>query len=233
MPDIKILYVEDEPFLSKIVCESLESRSFEIRLVEDGALVMAAFEQFQPDICVLDVMLPNRDGFSLAQEIRGKYPILPMLFLTAKSQTADVVQGFESGGNDYLRKPFSLEELIVRVHNLLRLTNSTPAPKLETDALAIGRYRFFPNRQELRLDGQARQLSHRETQLLEILARHPNQAVPRRDILEQVWGHDSFFNSRNLDVYITRLRDRLQADPGVQLLTLKGVGYRLVCNHAG
>ncbi|MEO6039647.1 MAG: response regulator transcription factor [Saprospiraceae bacterium] len=230
MSNIKILYVEDEPFLSKIVRESLESRRFDLQLVEDGALVLDAFEQFQPDICVLDVMLPNRDGFSLGQEIRRRRPSLPILFLTAKSQTADVVQGFESGGNDYLRKPFSMEELIVRIHNLLQLTGGLPPVKTEPDSIAIGLYRFSPNRQELRLDEQLRRLSHRETQLLEILARRPNEPVPRREVLEQVWGHDSFFNSRNLDVYITRLRDYLQADAGVQLLTLKGVGYRLVCN---
>ncbi len=231
MSNIKILYVEDEPFLSKIVRESLESRSFDLHLVEDGALVMAAFQIFQPDICVLDVMLPNRDGFSLGQEIRRLHPTLPILFLTAKSQTADVVAGFEAGGNDYLRKPFSMEELIVRIHNLLQLTSGLAPNRTESDALPIGRFRFFPNRQELRREEQSRQLSHRETQLLAILAARPNEVVQRKDILQEVWGNDSFFNSRNLDVYITRLRDYLQADQEVQLLTLKGVGYRLVSSN--
>ncbi len=228
MQNIKILYVEDEPFLGKIVRESLESRAFELRWVEDGALVLEALEQFQPDVCVLDVMLPNRDGFSLGREIRVLRPTLPILFLTAKNQTADVVQGFDSGGNDYIRKPFSMEELIARIQNLLHLTRGTSSPA--STHLAIGRYRFSPTRQELLLEEQSRQLSHRENQLLTILATRPNEAIPRKDILDQVWGSDAFFNSRNLDVYITRLRDYLKEDSGVQLLTLKGVGYRLVCS---
>lgn len=227
--NIKILYVEDEPFLGKIVRESLESRSFEIRLVEDGDLVLEAYETFQPDVCVLDVMLPNRDGFSLGREIRSRNPTLPILFLTAKNQTEDVVQGFESGGNDYIRKPFSMEELIARIQNLLHMTRGLPAPEKNTGAyIAIGRYRFSAQRQELRLDDQVRQLSHRETQLLGILGARPNEAIQRKAILDEVWGNDSFFNSRNLDVYITRLREYLREDDGVQILTLKGVGYRLV-----
>jgi DNA-binding response OmpR family regulator len=227
---LKVLYVEDEPFLGKIVRESLESRSFEIRLVEDGNLVMPAFSEFKPDICVLDVMLPNRDGFSLGRDIRAIDPDVPIIFLTAKNQTADVLQGFESGGNDYIRKPFSMEELIARIHNMLRLKKGEPTDqKTASDRFLIGAYQFFPTRQELLYDGQARQLSHRETQLLSVLAAKPNEAIQRKEILEAVWGNDSFFNSRNMDVYITRLREYLRDDGRVQILTLKGVGYRLVC----
>ena len=229
MKKIKILYVEDEPFLGKIVTESLESRQFEVHLVADGREVMAAFGQFKPDICVLDVMLPHRDGFSLGQEIRQQNPQVPIIFLTAKNQTQDVVQGFESGGNDYIRKPFSQEELIVRIQNLLRMTG-TAAPEPSDGLIRLGRYRFAPLRQELHLENDFRTLSHRETQLLEILAARPNEVVQRKDILLQVWDNDSFFNSRNLDVYITRLRDYLKEDMAVQILTLKGVGYRLVCS---
>lgn len=231
MKKIKVLYVEDEPFLGKIVSESLESRQFEVLLVADGREVMAAFGQFQPDICVLDVMLPHRDGFSLGQDIRLQNPQVPIIFLTAKNQTQDVVQGFESGGNDYIRKPFSQEELIVRIQNLLRMSGAAPvAPAPSDGAIRLGRYRFVPLRQELHLENDLRTLSHRETQLLEILATRPNEVVQRKDILLQVWDNDSFFNSRNLDVYITRLRDYLKEDTAVQILTLKGVGYRLVCS---
>lgn len=231
MSDIKILYVEDEPFLGKIVRESLESRGFKIRLVEDGNLVMEAFEQFQPDACVLDVMLPNRDGFSLGREIRQRQPQLPILFLTAKTQTTDVVEGFDAGGNDYIRKPFSMEELIVRIQNLIRLTQGlVKTSGLAGNHIPIGKYAFSPGRQALVLGQQARQLSHRETQLLEILTARPNEPILRKDILDTVWGNDSFFNSRNLDVYITRLREYLKEDSAVQILTLKSVGYRLVCS---
>ncbi|MFN0173614.1 MAG: response regulator transcription factor [Saprospiraceae bacterium] len=229
---MKILYVEDEPFLGKIVQESLESRQFEVRWVTDGAEVLAAFEQFRPDVCVLDVMLPHRDGFSLGKEIRALDPQMPIIFLTAKSQTDDVLQGFDSGGNDYLRKPFSQEELIVRIKNLINLTKGTPpAPVANADGIRLGRFLFHPERQQLHLEGQTpRQLSHRETQLLEMLSSKLNTIVERREVLKQVWGHDSIFNSRNLDVYVTRLREYLKEDPGVQILTLKGVGYRVVCS---
>lgn len=229
---MRILYVEDEPFLGKIVQESLESRQFEVHWITDGAEVMAAFEAFHPDVCVLDVMLPHRDGFSLGKEIRALDPQMPIIYLTAKSQTEDVLQGFDSGGNDYLRKPFSQEELIVRIKNLVNLTKGTPpAPASNADGIRLGRVLFQPERQQLHLDAQPpRQLSHRETQLLELLATKLNTIVERREILKQVWGHDSIFNSRNLDVYITRLREYLKEDPGVQILTLKGVGYRVVCS---
>ncbi len=229
---MKILYVEDEPFLGKIVQESLESRQFEVCWVTDGAEVLAAFEQFRPDVCVLDVMLPHRDGFSLGKEIRAQNPQMPIIYLTAKSQTEDVLQGFDSGGNDYLRKPFSQEELIVRIKNLVNLTKGTPPlPAVNADGIRLGRFLFQPERQQLHLDAQPpRQLSHRETQLLEMLASKPNAIVERREVLKQVWGHDSIFNSRNLDVYVTRLREYLKEDPGVQILTLKGVGYRVVCS---
>jgi two-component system response regulator VicR len=229
---MRVLYVEDEPFLGKIVQESLESRQFVVRWVTDGAEVMAAFAAFSPDVCVLDVMLPHRDGFSLGKEIRALDPQMPIIFLTAKNQTEDVLQGFESGGNDYLRKPFSQEELIVRIKNLVNLTRGKSHPFAgNLEGIKLGRYRFLAERQELQLDGALyRQLSHRETQLLEMLVGRPNAIVERRDILQQIWGHDSIFNSRNLDVYVTRLREYLKEDAAVQILTLKGVGYRVVCS---
>lgn len=228
---IKILYVEDEPFLGKIVKESLESRAFEVQMVADGARVMTALGQFRPDICVLDVMLPHRDGFSLAEEIRRNHPALPILFLTAKDQTEDVLKGFAAGGNDYVRKPFSMEELIVRVNNLVALAKgkNTAAPNPNAP-VTIGQYEFFPLKYELRYtpDGSARKLSAREAELLKILIDHRNFTVARKDILLQVWGDDHFFNSRNLDVYITKLRDFLRLDPAIEIITIKGVGYHFV-----
>ena len=230
MKNVKVLYVEDEPFLGKIVKESLESRSFEVKLVADGQQVLAAFEQFRPHVCVLDVMLPNRDGFSLAQDIRQRDAQAPIIFLTAKNQTQDVVKGFSSGGNDYVRKPFSMEELIVRINNLLHITQTLP-PNGQAAAgyITLGRYRFFPNQQELHLESHVRKISHRETQLLKVLTAQPGSIVDRREMLKKIWGDDSFFNSRNLDVYVTRLRDYLKEDNSVEIITLKGVGYRMVC----
>lgn len=229
MEKIKILYVEDEPFLGKIVNESLQSRGFEVLMIKDGKDVMSAYQRFQPQICVLDVMLPNVDGFTLGQEIKQLTPDQPIIYLTAKNQTEDLVKGFQSGGNDYIKKPFSMEELIIRIKNLLRLTqNHSFGPKEKNDHYKIGQYIFDPNKYELLLGEHARSLSHREAELLKIFAENPNQAVQRKDILKKIWGDDSFFNSRNLDVYITKLRGYLKADPNVQIITLKGVGYRFV-----
>ncbi len=228
---IRILYVEDEPFLGKIVKESLESRAFSVHMVADGAQVMNALESFRPDIAVLDVMLPHRDGFSLAGEIRRDHPHLPILFLTAKDQTEDVLKGFAAGGNDYVRKPFSMEELIARVNNLVALARGKNAAAHDPNAgIAIGQFEFFPRNYELRhLPTQtARKLSAREADLLQILVEHRNFTAARKDILLQLWGDDHFFNSRNLDVYITKLRDYLRADPAVEIITIKGVGYRFV-----
>lgn len=227
---IKVLYVEDEPFLGRIVKESLESRDFEVRMVSDGQRALPAFEQFRPDICVLDVMLPHKDGYAIATDIRQLNPGVPIIFLTAKTQTEDVLRGFQSGGNDYVRKPFSMEELIARMQNLLQIaSNGTPVPApADKEPIHIGRYVFVPLRYELQLDDHVRKLSHREAELLRILSENRTAVVQRRAILNQIWGDDSFFNSRNLDVYITRLRDYLRDDPAVEILTIKGVGYRFV-----
>lgn len=228
MKKIKVFYLEDEPFLGKIVRESLESRDFEVCWATDGRGAVEEFQRFDPEICVLDVMLPHRDGFSVGQEIRQLHPAIPIIFLTAKTQTADVLEGFAAGGNDYIRKPFSMEELIVRIHNLLKISAvSAPPANLPTGDLPLGRFQFSVQRQELVLENQVRRLSHRETELLKMLAAQPGEAVARKEILDTIWGNDSFFNSRNLDVYITRLREYLRPG-GVEILTLKSVGYRLL-----
>jgi DNA-binding response OmpR family regulator len=226
MGKVSILYVEDEPFLGRIVKESLESRDFNVHMVNDGKDAVPVFQQQRPQICVLDIMLPNKDGYSIAAEIRRMDAEVPIIFVTAKTQTEDVVKGFETGGNDYLRKPFSMEELIVRVNNLLKLSRKSATPV--TDAVTLGRYSFHPQRYELRLGDAVRKLSHREAMLLTVLAETRNVIVQRKDVLMKVWGDDSFFNSRNLDVYVTKLRDYLKEDPGVEIVTIKGVGYRFV-----
>jgi DNA-binding response OmpR family regulator len=221
---VKVLYVEDEPFLGQIVKESLESRDFVVTMVSDGLAVSQAFLDSTPDICVLDVMLPGKDGFSIAQDIRQHNASVPIIFVTAKNQTDDVLKGFRLGGNDYLRKPFSMEELIVRIQNLLRL--SAPSTPKSPDSISIGKYLFLPLLYELRMGSSARKLSHRESTLLKFLSDSRNTMVQRKDILLKLWGDDSFFNSRNLDVYITKLRDYLKEDPGVSIITIKGIGYQ-------
>lgn len=223
----KILYVEDEPFLGKIVKESLEIRDFDVVMITDGRLAQKAFEEAKPDICVLDVMLPNKDGYSIATSIRTVNVEVPIIFVTAKTQTEDLIKGFEVGGNDYLRKPFSMEELIVRIKNLLRLAVKQNSPK---ENIEIGKFEFLPNRYELKLGGIIRKLSHREAILLQILSENKNNTIQRKEILMRIWGDDSFFNSRNLDVYITKLRDYFKADDSIEIITIKGIGYHFSVN---
>jgi DNA-binding response OmpR family regulator len=223
---IKILYIEDELSLGKIVKESLQRRGYEVILESDGANVMQLFKQVNPAVCVLDIMLPNKDGFEIAAEIRAINQEVPILFLTAKTQTNDLVKGFTLGGNDYIRKPFSMEELIVRIENVLRKSDKTPAPS--ANHIKIGKFRFYANRQVLANDIEEKKLSYKESELLKLLYENRDGIIDRKNILDLLWGHDSFFNSRNLDVYITRLRVHLKEDDNLQILTIKGVGYRFV-----
>jgi DNA-binding response OmpR family regulator len=224
---IKVLYVEDELFLGKIVKETLETRGFEVIMESDGADVVRTFEDEQPDICILDVMLPNKSGFEIAEEIRKINDDVPVIFLTAKTQTDDVVHGFRIGGNDYIRKPFSMEELIVRIENLLRVKKETPVA-ITGDAISLGRYQFHINKQVLSSPKEERKLSYRESELLKYLFQNRDNVIDRRDLLNHIWGNDSFFNSRNLDVYITKIRGYLKDDPALEIITIKGVGYRFV-----
>jgi len=225
---IKILYAEDELFLGKIVKETLEGRGFEVVMETNGAAVMQAFEEEKPDICVLDIMMPNRNGFEVAEDIRAVNDDVPIIFLTAKTQTEDLVKGFKTGGNDYIRKPFSMEELIVRIENALRVKKDTGPTAITTETITLGKYCFYLNRQVLVLDKEERKLSYRESELLKYLWQSRNNIIDRRDMLQAIWGNDSFFNSRNLDVYITKLRSYLKGDETVEILTIKGVGYRFV-----
>jgi len=223
----KVLYVEDELFLGKIVRESLETRGYEVIMESDGARVLEAFNKYAPDICVLDVMLPNKDGFTIADEIRDLNKEVPIIFLTAKTQTEDVVKGFHLGGNDYIRKPFSMEELIVRIQNLVQKKRDNNS-KIINDTVRIGNYQFQLNRQVLSNEKEERKLSYRESELLKLLYENRDKIIDRKEILTLLWGNDSFFNSRNLDVYITKLRSYLRKDPSLEIITIKGIGYRFV-----
>jgi len=223
----KVLYAEDELFLGKIVKESLESRGFSVVMEADGGKVFSAFKKENPDICILDIMMPNKDGFEVADEIRNVNEEVPIIFLTAKTQTEDVVKGFTLGGNDYIRKPFSMEELIARIHNVMRSKPEVKAKPL-SNMVNVGKYFFHINRQTLSDGNEERKLSFRESQLLKLLYENRDRIIDRKDILNLLWGNDSFFNSRNLDVYITKLRNYLKNDPMLEIITIKGVGYRFV-----
>lgn len=195
-----------------------------MRLVTDGANVMRIFREFHPDICVLDIMVPNVDGYQLATQIKEEDREMPIIFLSAKNQTEDVIQGFKSGGNDYIKKPFSMEELILRVENLLQLRKGRKDQE-ETQIFLLGEYVFAYDKFQLRHEDNVISLSHRENELLVMLCRSLNEKVERRKILKEIWGDDSLYNSRNLDVYIRKLRVYFERDPSIKLTTLRGVGY--------
>ncbi len=228
MPNI--LYVEDEPFLAKIVKETLESKNYEVTLVGDGASVKGAFQKAFYDICILDVMLPNLNGYEIARDIRSANTETPILFLTAKDQTTDVLKGFEVGGNDYIKKPFSMEELIVRIENLLKLAQLRTLKTIATIKIG-GQYTFYPDKLTLTTQHTSQDLSHRESQIIKLLCDNMNDTINRKEILMKVWGDDSFYNSRNLDVYISKLRKYFKNDPGIDIKTLKGVGYKFIIGH--
>ena len=222
---IHILLAEDEPSLGQIVKESLESKSYRVSLCKDGVEALNSFEKDTPDILVLDVMMPKKDGFTLAKEIRKQNLKVPIIFLTAKSQSKDVVEGFQMGGNDYLKKPFSMEELIVRIENLLKSVQEA------TDSeMIIGEYHFYYKKQELIYKSdKPTSLTHRESELLFHLYQHRNQVLDRSVILKKLWGDDDFFNARSMDVFITKLRKKLKKDNEVQILNVRGFGYKLIC----
>ncbi len=241
---MRVLYLEDEPLLARIVKESLESRDCEIDWYTDGNAATPALNTAGDyDIAVLDVQLPGEDGFTIGQRLREQFPRLPILYLTARVQAKDVLSGFESGGNDYVRKPFSMEELLVRMRNLVALAEgnndvtegSSTAPaaapkKADTETYTFGNFTFdYPNLRLHFCDEKIHELSHREAELLRLFARHTGQSViERKAILLELWHDDGFFNSRNLDVYVRKLRAMLEDDPRVRIITLRGVGYRFV-----
>lgn len=225
----KVLYLEDEPYLARIVKETLELKGYEVLHKKDGGRISEHISSFAPDICLLDVMLPDTDGFALANHIHNTHPQLPIIFLTAKTQTEDLVKGFSSGGTDYLKKPFSMEELIVRIENQLKIMNrEASAVQSLPDEVKLKNYTFFPGKFELQTPDGIIKLSHREAQILGVFCANTNNMVDRRVLLQLVWGNDSFFNSRNLDVYVRKLRGYLSAAEGIEIVTLKGKGYHFV-----
>jgi DNA-binding response OmpR family regulator len=220
---IKILLAEDEPSLGQIIKESLETRNYEVTLCVNGVEALETYRQINPDILVLDVMMPEKDGFTLTGDIRSEDPDIPIIFLTAKSQVADVVEGFNLGGNDYLRKPFSMEELIVRINALLQ-RNKTVSVK----PVSIGQFIFSLKKQTLSREDEVITLTHREAHLLHHLVQNRNKVLDRSFILKKLWGDDDFFNARSMDVFITKLRKKLKADPSIQILNVRGYGYKLI-----
>jgi DNA-binding response OmpR family regulator len=225
MSKIKVLLAEDEASLGMIVKESLETRNFTVFHAKNGEEAFEIYRKAKPDILVLDVMMPKKDGFTLAKEIRLDDKRIPIIFLTAKSQTSDVLEGFNNGGNDYLKKPFSMEELIVRIKSLLNRIET----KTNVDAIKIGNYSFNSTKQTLENSLEIQQLTHREAQLLFHLFEKKNEILDRTFILNKLWGNDDFFNARSMDVFISKLRKKLKKDTNIQIINIRGFGYKLIC----
>ncbi len=230
MDSIKVLLAEDETALAHIVRESLEERNFKVILCANGEQALEMYAKHKPDAVALDVMMPNMDGFEVARRIREKDAETPIIFITARSQVKDVVTGFELGANDYLKKPFSVEELIVRIKALLRnkMLYQNTKPKPGNEPMQIGNILFDPVKNTIRHNDNLVNLTSRESAVLNQLCQPGMESVPRKILLEKVWGSDNIFNARSLDVFITKLRRHLEADPNIQLINIRGIGYKLV-----
>ncbi|QNK63498.1 response regulator transcription factor [Pedobacter sp. PAMC26386] len=227
----KILYVEDEPFIAQIVSEGLISSGYMVKTVTDGNFVMKEFKQFRPDICIMDIMLPSVDGYSLTTEIRKIDAHIPIIFVSAKSMTEDVVRGFKTGGNDYLKKPFSMDELLVRIESLLSRFNNLSGigSKDENGMYEFANCQFDAAHQQLITPLSTYLLSYKEAALLELLLDRKNEVLERQEVLLKIWKEDTYYNTRSLDVFMAHLRKLLRDDPAVQILSLRGVGYKLFC----
>lgn len=230
MDPIHVLLVEDEQTLAMIIKDTLEGQGFRIRLAKDGEEGLQCFFHEKPDVLVADVMMPRMDGFEMVRRIRRSDAVTPVLFLTARSAVNDVVEGFELGANDYLKKPFGMQELIVRIKALLRRAIRTEYSSTRREVYEVGTYLFTPRTQRLHHNGTKTELSHRESEILRRLCEHQDQVVDMRDILLDLWGDDSFFNQRSLHVFITKLRHKLNRDERIRIVNVRGIGYKLIVN---
>lgn len=221
---ISILLAEDEISLGQIIKESLETQNMTVDFHSNGETALLAYRKKKPDILILDIMMPVKDGFILAKDIRNIDSVTPIIFLTAKSQTKDVVAGFNVGCNDYIRKPFSIEELLVRIYALLG--RSVKKSNIN-EAMPIGIYLFNWNKQTLAMGGKVFSLTHKESSLLQMLIEHKNEVVNRTEILQKLWGNDDFFAGRSLDVFITKLRNKLKLDESISIINVRGIGYKM------
>lgn len=222
-----LLYVEDDESLSFVTKDNLELQGYEVSLFPDGETAMRAFEKGRYDLCLLDVMLPGIDGFELARYIRARDHEVPLLFLTAKSLKEDRIKGLKLGADDYITKPFSIEELMLKIEVFLRrqkITGDQHAPQ----GYHIGRYHFDPSNLQLSDGEEQRRLTQKEADLLRYLTERKNQVVKRSDILEEVWGENDYFLGRSLDVFISRLRKYLRDDERLRIENIHGVGF---CFH--
>jgi len=219
---------EDDPNLGTLLSEYLIAKGFETDLATDGAEGLKLFKRNTYDFLILDVMMPVKDGFTLAREIREDDKQTPILFLTAKSMKEDTLKGFEAGGDDYMTKPFSMEELLVRMNAILRRSALLPADDEVAREFTVGTYSFDYNKQRLVNDGEETKLTTKENELLFLLCKNKNGVMERSLALKAIWGDDNYFNGRSMDVYIAKLRKHLRKDSSVEIINVHGRGFKLL-----
>jgi len=223
---VKIFMCEDDENLGMLLREYLQAKGYDVDLFADGEAGAKAFPKNQYNICLLDVMMPKKDGFTLAQEIRQLSSDIPIVFLTAKTLKEDVLEGFKIGADDYLTKPFSMEELLLRIEAILRRVNGKKAK--DVAFYKIGLFTFDTQKQTLAYGDEVSKLTTKESELLSLLCSHVNEILERNYALKNIWGNDNYFNARSMDVYITKLRKLLKEDPSVEIINIHGKGYKLI-----
>jgi len=224
MEKTRILLVEDDANLGSLLKEYLIAKGYYADLQPDGEKGLMAFKREHYDLCILDIMMPVKDGFTLARDISIMNPDIPFIFLTAKSMKTDILRGFGIGADDYITKPFSMEELLMRIEAILRRTTKTSSQ----DMFKLGTLIFDANKQLLRKGSETFKLTTKESDLLKLLCQHSNQILERNHALKAIWKDDSYFNARSMDVYITKLRKHLKDEPGIQIINVHGKGYKLI-----
>ena len=227
---LKILLCEDDENLGMLLREYLQAKGYDADLCPDGEEGYKAFLKNKYDLCVLDVMMPIKDGFTLAQEIRSVNSDIPIIFLTAKTLKEDVLEGFKNGADDYITKPFSMEELIFRIEAILRRIKGNKTK--ENNFYKIGKFTFDTQKQLLTIDGESTKLTTKESELLSLLCAHANEILQRDFALKTIWIDDNYFNARSMDVYITKLRKHLRPDPSIEIINIHGKGYKLIIPDA-
>ncbi len=228
MKEYRLLIAEDDINLGQILKEYLELKGYKATLVRDGLEAIDSFKRNHYDLCLLDIMMPKKDGFAVGKEIRTINPDTPFIYLTARSQQEDTLKGLKLGADDYIKKPFSMEELTLRLQAILRRTDNGE-PRQEQ--FTLGNYNFDYTRHQLKLDGDIRKLTSKEAELLLLLCQTMNKTLDRSAALKIIWGDDSYFNARSMDVYITKLRKHLKEDDRVNIITVHGRGFRLVIDE--
>ena len=228
--NLKILLCEDDENLGMLLREYLAAKGYEAELCADGEIGYKAFLKTKFDICVLDVMMPKKDGFTLAQEIRQANAEIPIIFLTAKTLKEDILDGFKIGADDYITKPFSMEELVMRIEAILRRVKGKKGK--EVTMYKISKFTFDTQKQVLIADDKPEKLTTKESELLSLLCAHVNEILERNFALKTIWIDDNYFNARSMDVYITKLRKHLKADPSIEIINIHGKGYKLIAPNA-